>query len=195
MGWKCRHRLCQNFKFRFWKNFGCSNFEIGTSKPEIWSRCWILVPKFHFQKSKIGFFNSSRISYRDPKIKIQLPKLPPDLLFRAKIQTVLRPKSWFCIRCGAAPRSPLLSLSPTILFFVRIHLLQLEPNWRQCRLFTINVGICFAKLFSAVSIISILFSKTKQAFTVCLSTPMSPTRSTTRLFMTSAVATSTSSGN
>ena len=44
---------------------------IRTSKPEMGSRFRILVPKMHFRKSKIGFSNSSRISFRDPKIRIQ----------------------------------------------------------------------------------------------------------------------------
>ena len=78
----------QNFGFKKWEN-RTSQFwkkcKIGTSKPEIRFRFWFLAPKIHFQKSKINFSNSSRISFREPKIRIQRCRKPINLHFRFKI--------------------------------------------------------------------------------------------------------------
>ena len=96
IGWKCRNRLCQNLNFRFVKNLVSGKWENRTSQfrknaksaPqnlkfdfdfEFWCR------KIDFQNLKIVFINSSRISFRDPKIRIQRRRKPPNLDFRFKI--------------------------------------------------------------------------------------------------------------
>ena len=123
MGWKCRNRLCQNLKFRFFQNLVSGKWKICTSNsisilnfgdrnsksiPKIEKSApqnlkfdfdfefWGL--KFDFEILKIVFFNSSRISFRDHQIWNQRPRKPPNLHFRFKILIFLRPKSWFCIR-------------------------------------------------------------------------------------------------
>ena len=53
MGWKCRIPLCQNLEFRFLKNWVSGKWEIGTSKPEIRFRFWILGMQNWKSTSKI----------------------------------------------------------------------------------------------------------------------------------------------
>ena len=96
IGCKCRHRLCQNLKFRFLKNSDSrkmqnrhlttsKKYKIGTSKPEIGLRFGIFDSKINFLKSKIDFSNSSRILLRDLKIWNQRCRKPLNLHFRFKI--------------------------------------------------------------------------------------------------------------
>ena len=54
--------------------------------------------KIIFQKSKIDFSYSARISFRDHQIWIRRHRFTLHIFFHTKIQIFLLPKSWLCIR-------------------------------------------------------------------------------------------------
>ena len=79
---KMQNSTLPKFKILFFSNFGfpkntksayqnLEKHKIGTSKSKIENLDYdfdFLSPKFNFENVKIGFSNSSRISFRDPKI-------------------------------------------------------------------------------------------------------------------------------
>ena len=118
MGWKCRIRLCQNLKFRFFQNLDSGKWNIGTSKPKFSFLKNLGFRKVRNRDLKIcnsfcfSFFGTSK-----PKIRFRFWILGPWIRFRKfenrflqflsnlisrhqnlKSATSKTPKSWFSLQ-------------------------------------------------------------------------------------------------